>query len=217
MARTTTVSPRPDDRRVEELLAEVRRAYQLREQRRYGEALPIVRAALERAAALGLVSSELHYTASFLSLELDPEAALLHAMEAVRLDPLSPPCRTALDHTAARVRAELAGDDREPDDESTPRLHALLVRAGKADPRSHLALARHLAHGGDVSGALALLAAVTPLAPTLAEAWALRGELALATGDLALAERCSLESAVAACEGHAPAVVPFLSAPVAQA
>lgn len=206
-----------DDRRVEQLLAEARRAFYLRDQRQLPEALRTCRTVIERARALGVECPEMLYTAACLALETgDREASIAYAMEAVRADPLSPPCRLVLDRAAASIRDDLADDDREPDDESTPRLHALLVRAGKADPRSHVALARHLAHAGDTAEALALLAAVTRLSPTLREAWALRGELALATGDLALAEECAVESA-AACEGHARDPVPFVTAPFAQA
>ena len=42
-----------------------------------------------------------------------------------------------------------------------------------------------------------MLAEVTRLHPLVREAWALRGALALATGDVALAEACSIGCAAA--------------------
>lgn len=207
-----------DDRRVEALLSDVQRAWQLRDQKRFGEALQVLREVIRRAWAMGLGCYEIQYAAACFALEVgELEEAMTFALSSVRMDPLSSSCRDVLERTAARLRAKLADDDLDPGDDSTPRLHALLVRAGKASPRCHVALARHLAHEGDNQGALRLLAAVTQLAPNLREAWALRGELAQATGDRTLAEQCSSACAAGETEMDDDASVRFFGPSVAQA
>ena len=207
-----------DDRRVEALLSDAQRAWQLRDQKRFGEALQVLREVIRRAWEAGLGCYEIQYSAACFALEVgELEEAMTYALSSVRMDPLSSSCRDVLERTAARLRAKLADEDRDPGDDSTPRLHALLVRAGKASPRCHVALARHLAHEGDNQGALRLLAAVTQLAPNIREAWLLRRELALAVGDGALAERCSLECAADASEADESAPISYIGAGFAQA
>jgi Flp pilus assembly protein TadD len=67
----------------------------------------------------------------------------------------------------------------------------------RTDPASAVAFARALANEGETTRALAVLAEVTSLHSTSREAWALRGALALAAGDSALAESCSIHCAAA--------------------
>jgi len=207
-----------DDRRVEALLSEAQRAWQLRDQKRFGEALQVLREVIRRAREAGLGFFELQYSTTCFALEVgELEEAMTYALSSVRLDPLSSSCRDILEKAAARVRGTLADDERKPGDESTPRLYALLVRAGKASPRCHVAIARYFAHKGDTQGALQILAAVTQLAPNLREAWALRAELAQATGDKTLAEQCSVVCAAAETEMDDDVSVRFFGASVAQA
>ena len=138
-----------DDRRVESLLAEVRRIQDGLDVQPPGEILEAYRHLLGRAEAAGIRSVEVLYCAASAAHRTgDVAGGLEYILLAVALDPISPMLRRALEFHAGRAQAALAEKSREPDDESTPLLHGLLVRAGKADPRSHVALARHLAHGG---------------------------------------------------------------------
>jgi Flp pilus assembly protein TadD len=67
----------------------------------------------------------------------------------------------------------------------------------RKDPASAVAFARTLVEEGEPRRALLVLAEVTRKNPLLREAWALRGALALAIGDVALAEACSIGCAAA--------------------
>lgn len=67
----------------------------------------------------------------------------------------------------------------------------------RQDPLAAVAFARTLVDQDEPQRALAVLAEVTRRHPLVREAWALRGALALAAGDVALAERCSIGCAAA--------------------
>jgi Flp pilus assembly protein TadD len=67
----------------------------------------------------------------------------------------------------------------------------------RSDPADAVAFARALAGEGETRRALAVLAETTRIHATSREAWALRGALALAVGDSALAECCSIGCAAA--------------------
>lgn len=67
----------------------------------------------------------------------------------------------------------------------------------RSDPSTGLAFARSLADQGETKRALAALGETTSLHPLFREAWTLRGTLALAVGDVALAEHCSIQCAAA--------------------
>jgi Flp pilus assembly protein TadD len=85
---------------------------------------------------------------------------------------------------------------------------ALLVDP-RSDPASAVAFARALADEGETKRALAVLAELTQLHSTSREAWALRGALALAVGDSALAESCSIHCAAALFRAGFGAVADF--------
>lgn len=71
------------------------------------------------------------------------------------------------------------------------------------DPAAAVAFARTLVDEEEPRRALAVLAQVTFQHPLVREAWALRGALALAMGDVKLAEACSMGCAAALfCAGH---------------
>ncbi len=96
------------------------------------------------------------------------------------------------DPMTSKTRSAPSG--RVPRRARTARAHLLDPRT---DPASAVAFARALAHEGETKRALAMLAEVTAVHPMAREAWALRGALALAVGDVALAESCSLHCAAA--------------------
>lgn len=209
---------RPDDRRVEQLLAELRRIHRERERMGPSDTLEACRALLARARPLGIQSSDLLLLAANAAYHGGEIAAGLdYCLRAVAIDPLSPVLRDALAFHVAQAQEALAAKDRASDDPSTPALHALLVRAGRADAASHVAMARHLWHQGRRAAARTLVEAVTSLAPHSSEAWALRGELAVAAGDVVTAEHCRAACAAAGADGAEPALPSFLPTTVAQA
>jgi hypothetical protein len=79
--------------------------------------------------------------------------------------------------------------------------HARKLRVDLVDPRidpaTAVAFARSLVDEGETRRALVVLAETTWVHPMSREAWALRGVLALAIGDVALAEFCSIHCAAA--------------------
>ena len=199
-----------DDRRVEQLLSDLRRVQYLREQRRPAEALEACLSVIDRAAALGIESPDANYMAARAAIHADNlEAALSYAIKAVAADPLSTISRDSLDGIAERVRSVLSDSDNA--NPATPRLYDLLVRARKADSKSHVAMARFFWHNGQAAEAASLLDAVTKLSPNARDAWALRAELALAQGDTALAAKCAAAAAGGSSD-PAPLILPLAKA-----
>jgi len=141
------------------------RARALDEQGQHDEALAEYRELLEDARSSHLTSSSLLAAAALASLRLDEtEEAVRLAEAALHLDPLSLDACRALDVAAAQAGRRLAANDREPGDPETPRLYHLLVRAGRPDARSALALARFHEARGDRAVAAALRDAVRVIA-----------------------------------------------------
>jgi len=188
-----------DDGRIDKLLDGMRRVQYLREQRRPAEALDACRSIIQQAERLGIDSPDVTYMAARAAFHAGEwEAALLYATRVIAVDPLSLSGRASLEEIAARARRELA--ERESVDGLVPRLYDLLVRARKADSRTHVAMARYLRRNGRAAEAASLLDAVTRLSPAARDAWALRGELALADGDRVLAAECAAAAASSSSE-----------------
>lgn len=78
-----------------------------------------------------------------------------------------------------------------------PRSERVEVLDPRKDPLAAVAFARTLVEEDEPRRALSVLAEVTRVHPLTREAWALRGALALALGDVALAEACSIGCAAA--------------------
>jgi len=147
------------------------RARALEEQGRHDEALAEYRELLEDARSSDLTSSSLLAAAALAALRLDEtEEAVGLAEAAFRFDPLSLDAWRALDLAAAQAGRRLAANDRDAGDPETPRLYHLLVRAGRADARSALALARFHEARGDRAVAAALRDAVRVIARDVAPA-----------------------------------------------
>lgn len=88
------------------------------------------------------------------------EVAVDLAEEALRADELNVAAIEVLDAVAYRVGAMLARPNHRVDDPSTPKLYQLLVRAGRRDASSLLALARRHEAQGNRSVASALRDAI---------------------------------------------------------
>ena len=185
------------DARVQRMLQDMRRAYDLTQERKPEEALELYRALLGEAQGLTLESAHLLWAlavAADYSGEL--EMAFDYIVRAIEKDPLAPPFRNSFELIARRLRAALAAPERARDDASTPRLYELLARAGEADVASHLAMARHLAATGAPEKATELARAVVLLYPAAREAWLCAAELARAQGDAEAATRYGAEAAL---------------------
>jgi tetratricopeptide (TPR) repeat protein len=178
------------------LLGEMRRAYDLVQERRYGEAIEVYRALLAEAGQVGLESAHLHWAyAVACDYSGDLEMAFEQMTAAMEKDPLAPPFRNSFEIVTGRIKAALADAERADDDPSTPRLYALLQRADEADVGAHLAMARYHLATGNAAAARALVDAVTLLHTTSREAWELKAKLAAAAGDEATAEAARVEAA----------------------
>jgi tetratricopeptide (TPR) repeat protein len=180
----------------ERLLAEMRRAYDLVQERRAGEAIELYRALLAEARQVGLDSAHLHWAfAVACDYSGDLEMAFEQLTLAIGKDPLAPPFRHSFELITGRIRAALAAPERAADDPSTPRLYALLQRADEADVGAHLAMARYHLATGKVEQARGLLDAVTLLHASSREAWEMKARVATAMGDPAAAEQARIEAA----------------------
>ena len=178
------------------LLGEMRRAYDLVQERRADEAVNVYRDVLAEARKVGLDSAHLHWA---FAIACDYSGEMEMAFEQITLaigkDPLAPPFRHSFEVITGRIQAALADPERAADDPSTPRLYALLQRGGTADVASHLAMARYHLATRKPAEARALVDAVTLLYPTSREAWEAKAAVAKATGDASAAEQARLEAA----------------------
>ncbi len=170
---------------VEALKTEVEAAKRLLDAEDFEPARDAYVALLAKAADLGLESSYLHWGAS-LAWERhgDPEASFRAASAAVLADPMHPAHCERFVEAATALRRDLCAQSLEPAQHAAVgRAYALLVHAGEADARCHVAMARvHLA-AGRLDAAWKLLESTTLLEPSLADAWTLRAEAARRRGD----------------------------------
>jgi hypothetical protein len=128
--------------KTDDLLFRLSGARYLDDAGRHGEALEEFRNILKLARRRGLPSPFLlGATARAAVDDGELETAVGLAEEALRLDPLHLPARQVLDSAAVMAGARLSNAGRDPSDPETPRLYRLLVRAGRTDARSALALA----------------------------------------------------------------------------
>lgn len=180
----------------ERLVSEMRRAADLVQERRLGEALEVYREILAEARHVGLDSSHLHWA---YAVACDYSGELEMAFEAmttaVAKDPLALPFRHSFEIITGRIKSALADPERAAEDPSTPRLYALLQRADAADVGAHLSMARYLVATGRLDEASALADAVALLHPGAREVWEMKATLAAARGDSAAAERARIELA----------------------
>ncbi|BDG08603.1 hypothetical protein [Anaeromyxobacter paludicola] len=188
---------RLSDPRIERMLADMRRAYELTQEHQPEEGLKLYREVLKQAQGLTLESAYLLWSVAVAAdYSGDLEMAFTYVVQAVETDPLTPPFRNSFEVISNRLRAALADPARPADDASTPRLCELLTRAGEADVATHLALVRFHAATGDTGKATELVQAVTLLFPAAREAWICAAELASARGDAETAARCTAEAAL---------------------
>jgi hypothetical protein len=190
------------------LLGEMRRAYGLVEEQRAGEAVEVYRTVLAEARRAGLDSAHLHWAfAVACDYSGDLEMAFEQVTTAIAKDPLAPPFRHSFELITGRIKAALVDAERAADDPSTPRLYALLQRAGEVDVGAHLAMVRYHLATGKPELARVLVDAVTLLHSGSREGWELKAKVAAAAGDTAAAEEARLEAAALG-DGEAAFAVP---------
>lgn len=191
----------PEARR--HLLDEMRRVDGLGQQQEYAEAKKLALNLYAALACAGLQSAHLTWLLAVFSDYLDEmDEAFHYILEAMAMDPLEPTIEKSFGIVTEKLRRLLLDPDRDPSDESTPRLHGMLVRAGKADDLVHLALARHLEAVGKAEEALRVLDAVLLLSPGCRDAWVAKAGLAklMGRGEVAL----EAEAEAVALDGTAP-------------
>lgn len=179
MAKTRKLTP--EARRL--MVADLARVHEHGERREYAEAKKLALKVAGGLAWAGVASPHLTWLLAVLSdYAGEPEAAFKFITEAVVMDPLEPNIQKSFDIIVDKLRRMLIDPDRDLTDESTPRLHAMLVEAGKADELVHLAMARHLTEVGRGEDAMKLVEAVLLLSPACRDAWVVKATLAKKLG-----------------------------------
>lgn len=189
----------PAEKRAE-LREEMGRIHDLVNQKQYVEAKKLAEKVAAGCAFYGAQSAHVTWALAVVNDYLgEVEEAFRFISEAVRLDPLEPNIMRSFDIVTGHIRHILLSPDRDPADESTPRLHAMLVEAGEADEVVHLALVRHLGEVGKDAEAMKLVDAVVLLAPGCRDAWATKAMLAKNLG--LLEDAIAAEAEAAALDG----------------
>jgi tetratricopeptide (TPR) repeat protein len=188
----------PEMRRT--MLADLARLHEHGERREYEEARKLAENITAGLARVGLGSAHISWVRAVLFDYLgELEQAFRLAMEAITLDPVEPNYEKSFCIIVDKLRRALLDPERDPADESTPRLHAMLVQAGKADDLVHVALARHLAEVGKGEEALTVLDAVVRLSPVCGDAWTVKAVIARDLGREE--EALAAQAEAAACDG----------------
>jgi tetratricopeptide (TPR) repeat protein len=186
------------DKHTKHLLAGAKRGFELMDERNPAEALKVFREVLIEARKAGIESANLLWgvaVASDYTGEL--EMAFENVTAALALDPLAGPIHHSFEVITRRIREALAAPDRATDDPSTPRLYAILVRAGEAEVESHAAMARYHLATGNVPAATAIADAAALLYPASKVAWEAKAAVANARGDAEGAELARIEGVAA--------------------
>ncbi len=187
------------DKTMKNLLAGASKGYGLVERGEPREAIAVYGEVLALARKAGVDSAHLHWAyAVACDYAGELEMAFEQIQTAISKDPLALSFRTSFDVIGRRIREALADSDRRADDPSTPRLYALLLRAGEADVDSHVAMTRYQLATDKAPEARALAAALTLLYPMSPAAWEARAAVARAEGDVAATEEARLEAAALA-------------------
>jgi hypothetical protein len=187
------------------MLNDMKHVHELVGEQKYDEALKLTENVFAGLNWAGVQSVHVRWALAVINdYRGEGEAAFKHIMEAARMDPLDPTVVRSFDIITDKLRRSLLDPSRDLADESTPRLHAMLVEAGKADELVHVAMARHLAETGRGEQAMKLLDAVTTLTPDCRDAWVVKAMLASKLGMAELA--ATAEQVARACE--------FTNAPV---
>jgi len=198
----------PEARRL--MLANIAKVHEHGERREYAEAKVMAEKVRGGLAMAGITSAHVLWLLAVTNDYLgEVEEAFRLITEAVTVDPMEPSIEKSFIIITDRIRRMLIDPDRDPADESTPRLHDMLVQAGKADELVHVAMARHLEAVGKPDEALRLLDAVLLLSPACRDAWVVKAIVAKNVGREE--EALAAEAEAMALDGAAP--VPLFGIP----
>lgn len=179
MAKTRKLTP--EARKL--MLADLARVHEHGERREYEEAKKLALKVAGGLALAGIASAHVSWLLAITNDYLgEVEEAFRYISEAMRMDPMEPSIEKSFGIITDRIRRTLIDPDRDLADESTPRLHRMLVEAGKADELVHLAMARNLAEVGKGDEAMKLVEAVLLLSPACRDAWVAKAMLAKKLG-----------------------------------
>ena len=186
------------DKHTKHLLAGAKRGFELLDERNPPEALRVFREVLVEARKAGIKSANLLWGVAVASdYPGELEMAFENVTAALALDPLAGPIHHSFEVITRRIREALSSPERAVDDPSTPRLYAILVRAGAAEVESHAAMARYHLATGNVTAAGAIADAAALLYPASKVAWEAKGSVATACGDVEGAELARIEGMAA--------------------
>lgn len=196
----------PEARRL--MLADVAKVHEHGERREYAEAKAVAEKVLGGLAVAGVRSAHVLWLLAITNDYLgEVEEAFRLIMEAITVDPMEPNIEKSFTIITDRIRRVLIDSERDIADESTPRLHGMLVSAGKADELVHVAMARYLEAVGQGVEALKLLDAVLLLSPACRDAWVVKAIVAKNLGREE--EALAAEAEAAALDGGGLVPFPF--------
>ncbi|HJW74258.1 MAG TPA: hypothetical protein VJ787_01125 [Thermoleophilia bacterium] len=181
------------------MLADMNKVHEHGERREYAEAKKLALKVSGGLSWAGVQSGHVTWVLAVLSDYLgEEEEAFKFISEAMRMDPLEPSIQKSFDIITDRIRRMLIDPERDLADDSTPRLHGMLVAAGKADELVHIAMACHLEAVGRDNEAMKLLDAVLLLAPACRDAWVVKAMMAKKLG--LIDEAMAAEVEASACD-----------------
>ena len=197
----------PEARRL--MMADIARVHEHGERREYAEAKALLERVLGGLAMAGVRSAHVLWLLAITNDYLgEVEEAFRLIAEAMAVDPMEPSIEKSFGIITDRIRRALIDPERDLTDESTPKLHDMLVRAGKADELVHIAMARYLDAVGKTEEGMKLLDAVLLLSPACRDAWVVKSMLARKMG--MAEEAVAAEVEAAACDS---AIVPVFGLP----
>jgi hypothetical protein len=174
----------PRSPKVVQLAEELGRAQRLGQENQNDEAHAICLRLIPEAEALGLVSSELFWSAAAVADRLgDFPLAVELCGRAMEADPLAPSVRNSWGIILRRVREALLDESRKVDDFEVPKLYTLLADVGGADESCHVRFAAYLVAASKAGEARSLLTALLKLYPKSLDGWTLLAQVA-EPGDL---------------------------------
>ena len=174
----------------DELVSQVRRAWELCDGKKPAEALEVIRGVEAACAAAKVESSHVLFVAAVAADQSGKVLeALRYILKSLSLDVCSPPARHSLGIIVDRCRKKLVAGTMDADEGFA--LYETLASNGLADDACRLSYAQHLLDYEKPSEALAVAQAVALLNPNMADAWRLVGEAADALGNKELASEAS--------------------------
>lgn len=190
------------------MVADVAKVHEHGERREYAEAKELAEKVRRGLDLAGVRSAHVLWLLAITNDYLgELEEAFKYITEATALDPMEPGIIRSFEVITNHIRQALIDPERDPADDAVPRLHGMLVQAGKADELAHIAMARHLAEVGKGDGALVLLDAIVLLSPTCRDAWVVKSIIAK---NLGRHEEAAVAHAQAiACEDGSQMPFPF--------